>query len=686
MSYPAGTLAHVPSMNELVRQHTALGDSDLEWLHLLVSEWQLLSDLSFADLVLWVPTRDGTRYVSVAQMRPNTGPTSYQDDMVGHLVPRGRRPMLDAALDEGRIVREGDPEWREEVPVRVESIPVRREGRVLGVIARNTNLLTVRTPSRLELTYLQSASDLAQMIAAGSFPFPDQQVDMDASPRVGDGLIRLDAEGIVQYASPNALSAYHRLGLAADLVGHHLGKTTSELAPSRGPVDEALAKVASGWAPREFEIESNDGVIQLRAIPLKPKGTRVGSLVLLRDVTELRRRERELITKDATIREIHHRVKNNLQTVAALLRLQARRIESDRGREALEEAVRRVGSIAIVHETLSQNLDERVEFDEIADRVLAMVAEISPGKVVGRRTGRFGILDAEVATPLSMVLTEILQNALEHGFREGDRGTVEVSAVRGGTTKEARLLVTVQDDGIGLPEGFDPHRSGNLGLQIVRTLVEGSWAAPSTWSAPPSAGHRSSWTFRWCPTSETQAIRTITPRTLCVIVTSCRRWPAVVGYPTKTQPQTAMSPGPFSGPGLIVFVAICASGVLRAAARGREKRTRCTRRQAQAVWGGLSGGCLAGPVAGGAALHGAALVLAETTPDAGVLAGLERPLQALLHDGAATADGLGFLDLQQRRTGVADGEEELGVFLAANGVVTPVHGCYLSLVLHARCL
>ncbi len=110
-------------MNELVRQHTALDDSDLEWLHLLVSEWQLLSDLSFADLVLWVPTRDCTRYVSVAQMRPNTGPTSYQDDMVGHLVPRGRRPMLDAALDEGRIVREGDPEWREEVPVRVESIP-----------------------------------------------------------------------------------------------------------------------------------------------------------------------------------------------------------------------------------------------------------------------------------------------------------------------------------------------------------------------------------------------------------------------------------------------------------------------------------------------------------------------------------------------------------------------------------
>ncbi|HEV7626550.1 MAG TPA: histidine kinase N-terminal domain-containing protein [Streptomyces sp.] len=482
----------MPSMNDLVRQHTALSDTDLEWLHLLISEWQLLSDLSFADLVLWVPTRDGTRYVSVAQMRPNTGPTSHQDDMVGHMVPRGRRPLLDVAHDEGRIVREGDPEWREEVPVRVESIPVRREGRVLGVIARNTNLLTVRTPSRLELTYLQSASDLAQMIAAGSFPFYGQQLDIDHIPRVGDGLIRLDAEGIVQYASPNALSAYHRLGLATEIVGLHLGQVTAELAPSRTPVDESLVKLASGWAPRGAEVDANDCVVQLRAIPLKPKGARIGSLILLRDITELRRRERELMTKDATIREIHHRVKNNLQTVAALLRLQARRMDSERGREALNEAVRRVGSIAIVHETLSQTLDERVEFDEIADRVLAMVAEISPGRVIGHRTGHFGVLEAEVATPLSMVLTEVLQNALEHGFGPGEQGTIEVGAVRsGGAGKETgRLLVTVQDNGRGLPEGFDAKHTGNLGLQIVRTLVEGELGGEFDMVPAPGRGTR----------------------------------------------------------------------------------------------------------------------------------------------------------------------------------------------------
>ena len=481
-------------MNDLARDQTALDLADLEWLHLIVADWQMVADLSFADLVLWVPTADETRYVAVAQMRPNTGPTSYPDDLVGHVVPRGKRPLLDQALDEGRIIRDGDPEWREAVPVRVESIPVRRADRVIAVIGRNTNLLTARTPSRLELTYLQTASDLAQMIASGRFPHLNARSGLDAMPRVGDGMLRLDADGVVTYASPNAVSGFHRLGLATDLIGAHLGRLCAELAESNGPTDEAIASTASGKVPRDTEFESNGATMRLRAIPLLPQGERIGALVLVRDVTELRRRDRELVTKDATIREIHHRVKNNLQTVAALLRLQARRLDEPRGKAALHEAVRRVGSIAIVHETLSQTLEERVEFDEIADRVLAMVVDFSaagsgpgvPGvgsagassasssgaggagrQVRARRVGSFGVLSAQIATPLAMVLTELLQNAFEHGLA-GAGSSLEVTALRA----DGRLRIHVVDDGHGLPAGFDPQSDGNLGLQIVRTLVQ----------------------------------------------------------------------------------------------------------------------------------------------------------------------------------------------------------------------
>ena len=473
-------------MNDLIHTRTDLDAADLDWLHLLIADWQLLADLSFADLVLWAPLRtegepeaaalSGPGYVAVAQMRPNTGPTCYTADLVGSTLRRGERPMLDLAIDSGRIRREGDPEWREDVPVRVEAIPVRRGDRIIAVISRNTNLLAARTPSRLELTYLQTAADLSRMISEGIFPYPESRDQQDNSPRVGDGVIRLDAEGAVVYASPNALSAYHRLGYAADMVGEHLGDLTATLAPVQGAMEEALQVVASGRKPREAEVEGNGTVVQLRAIPLRPQGERTGALVLVHDVTELRRRERELISKDATIREIHHRVKNNLQTVAALLRLQARRIEDGTGRAALEEAVRRVGSIALVHETLSQTLDEQVDFDEIADRVLEMVVDVGAGgpggpggvSVRSRRVGRFGILPAQIATPLSMVLTEVLQNSLEHGLADHG-GSLEVEARRAGP----RLSVVVTDDGNGLPAGFDAATAGNLGLQIVRTLVHG---------------------------------------------------------------------------------------------------------------------------------------------------------------------------------------------------------------------
>ena len=518
----AGDACHdgsVPTLTDLARNLTALSGPDLEWLHSLVSDWQLLADLSFADLVLWVPLRGGpapqapgtgtgtgaqdvralegerpdggaagagtasaiapsTGWVAVAQMRPTTGPTSFPDDVVGTQVGPGERAVLDTARAERRIHRESDPDWTSGVPVRAEAIPVTREGSVIAVIERSTNLNGARTPSRLELTYLAGADDLARMISEGLFPYPGHESMLIRSPRVGDGMLRLDAGGRVTYASPNAQSAYRRLGFQADLVGTELGTATAQLAASGAPVDESLMPVTRGRAPLETEIDAGGtAVVQLRSIPLVVSGQRTGALLLVRDVTELRRRERELLTKEATIREIHHRVKNNLQTVAALLRLQARRMTVPEAREALQEAVRRVGSIAIVHETLSHAPEEIVNFDDIADRVSKMAGEVSSPevRVTPKITGEFGVLPSTVATPLAMVLTELLQNALQHGFGSParapgtDDGIIEVVAARA----PELLTVTVTDSGAGLPPDFDLDNTTSLGLQIVRTLVEG---------------------------------------------------------------------------------------------------------------------------------------------------------------------------------------------------------------------
>jgi two-component sensor histidine kinase len=463
------------TLSELLARHTRLPGAAVGHLQRIVAEWQLLADLAFADLLLWAPldvAAPPEDFLCVAHVRPTTGPTVHPDDVVGTHAADAERLRLRQALLQGSILRDEQPSWLLGVPVRREVVPVRLGEGSIAVLGREANLAVPRVPSPLEIAYLGVAADLFQMLADGTFPDGDTTPDLHGGPRAGDGLLRVDPQGSVIYASPNALSAYHRMGHAAELRGERLAPLTRTLIsdPFEGAeVAQRILGAIEGSPSTRIEAEAAGATMLFRALPLRPRGSPAGALVLIRDVTELRSRDRALLSKDATIREIHHRVKNNLQTVAALLRLQSRRTANVEARRALQESVRRVASIAMVHETLSMSLDERVDIDEVVDKVLAMVAEVSgqESRVVVRREGAFGILAAELATPLVMVLTELVQNALEHAFEPGSNGEVVLRADR----SAGSLQVTVSDDGRGLPADFSLARAERLGLQIVRTLV-----------------------------------------------------------------------------------------------------------------------------------------------------------------------------------------------------------------------
>lgn len=471
------------ALSTLLRRRTDLSAEATEHLQRLVAQWQLLSDLSFADLLLWVHSEAG--FVCVAQCRPTTGPTAYVADRVGQRLEGVAASALQTALQERRIFRASDPDWSDGVPVRQEAIPVRYGNAVVAVLARDANIEAVRSPSQLELTYLQSAADLSAMVADGTFPPQLAPGDDGVIPRAGDGLLRLDLDTRVLYASPNALSALRRMGVAADVVGSRFGELITGAGADGLDSAELVASVrdaAQGTFSGSFEMQAASAVVQFRPMPLTPRGERLGALVLLQDVTEVRRRDRQILTKDATIREIHHRVKNNLQTVAALLRLQARRVAAPQARIALEEAMRRVSAIALVHETLSTAGDDAVDFDSVMDRLLAILDDVTgaQGRITLRRVGSFGPVPADLATSLVMVLAELVQNAVEHGFGpdESPGGTVEVRADRTRTG----LAVSVADDGAGLPVGFDPDHSDRLGLQIVRTLASADLHSDVRWT------------------------------------------------------------------------------------------------------------------------------------------------------------------------------------------------------------
>ena len=462
-------------LDGFLRDRSPLDGDQKRRIRELTADWQLLADLSFADLILWVPLRKDfkswpTGYVSVAHIRPTTAATVFPQDVIGDEIAWGARPRIDQALSGAEIVRDAQPEKFGELLIKEETIPVIFKEQVIAVISRHRNAELMRQPSRLELNYREVAHNVYRMVAEGTFPYTEHSELFDSAVRVGDGLIRLDVSGAIIYASPNAKSAFNRMGLAGELDGNVLGELARKVSQiQREAHEEAMEVSLSGRSLRRVEIENTRGTIDLLVLPLLAGGDRIGAIVLLQNVTELRRRERELVTKDATIREIHHRVKNNLQTVSALLRLQSRRIEDPAASAALNEAVRRIASIALVHETLSSSTEASVAFDDVLDRLITHALELSPrmGELNIARTGELGSLDPRIATPLSLVVTELIHNALEHGLAEsGANLKVEVSRL------EDAAQIVIFDDGVGLPDGFTILESANLGLQIVRTLTE----------------------------------------------------------------------------------------------------------------------------------------------------------------------------------------------------------------------
>lgn len=443
-------------------------EDDIEWLHLLVEDWQMIADLAFADLVLWVKV--GETFTVVAHCRPNTGSMVYPHDEIGTVANDAERSLIADAMESAQT-RQYDSE--DGLLQGAEAVPVVRDGSVIAVLTIHSDVERKANYSRMERNYRSAGVMLLSMIAEGYFPDVEAPSGVRrGEPRVGDGMLVLNREGRVRYASPNAISVLYRLGYKGELEGRYLAELMSDLLSKLRPVDEILPLVLTGRAAWRTELESKKVSVALRSIPFRRGEFRTGALLLVRDISEIRRRERDLLSRDTMIREMHHRVKNNLQTVSALLRLQRRRVESPAARAALEEAMRRVSVIAVVHDVLSQGVDPEVDFDEVVSKGVRLGPTLAnPNKNIElEQIGKFGTISSADATSLALAVTELVTNAIEHGFvceSEDDpvHGNVWIRSRR----YDDRLEVVIADNGVGLREGEGP--GNGLGTQIVKTLV-----------------------------------------------------------------------------------------------------------------------------------------------------------------------------------------------------------------------
>src|SRR6478609_6301405 len=266
------------TLSDVLAEHSVLSGSAVAHLQAVVSEWQLLADLSFSDLLLWVPT-DGQELVCAAQARPTTGVTAFVDDRVSAVIAFADFPLLRHAWEEERVMSEEPPVDAPRSFIRRQVIPVRYLDEVVAVIERDTSSMVGREGSLLETAYVDAADDLFQMVSDGTFPPHDHPGEMHTGPRAGDGLLRLDAD--VVYVSPNALSAYHRLAYNGEVIGQRLSALTRPLIDDpfdAAELDERICGAVQGRASLRMEVEAKAATVLFRALPLRPHGRPSGAL------------------------------------------------------------------------------------------------------------------------------------------------------------------------------------------------------------------------------------------------------------------------------------------------------------------------------------------------------------------------------------------------------------------------
>jgi two-component sensor histidine kinase len=418
---------------------------------------QLAADLGYGDVAVLVPEADGLLVVA-ADARPTTAAAAIPVTRAGQRLPYEEEPEAYDALAGGTLVCGAHRRIKRGIAFTSTAYPVGPPDSPYAVIVRHLGQSVAEAPGKMEVAFMRLAERLLDRLCVGPIGDLDFREPYATTRTAGDGVLEVAPDGTIVYASPNAVNIMR----AAGMEGTPLGGPASALPGGAS----AVAPVLGTDSGRSTTVEVAGRVLAYRTIGLVK-----GALVLVEDVTDARRREQELRVKEATLREVHHRVKNNLQTIASLLRIQARRSASDEAARALAEAVERVSSMAVVHEMLAESADESVDLATAVRTVVDMVRRglVGPeSTVVVLVTGETGLVPAQVATSLALVTAEIVHNAIEHGIGGRARGSVRVTMRRDGDA----VTLEVRDDGEGLPDEFSIATSANLGLEIVRTVVE----------------------------------------------------------------------------------------------------------------------------------------------------------------------------------------------------------------------
>jgi two-component sensor histidine kinase len=433
----------------------------------------LLADLTHADAVLFARSDDQVTVVAQAQPVPVPSPYALPVS-VGRTMTRDEAPLVFRVLVD-RHRNQVNTTVIRGAPVLQEVFAIRNDrGETIGALRSEMLLIEHERQRKRHAVFRRAIARARELIVAGRMQGGDKLGRLG----VHDGVMVIDSTGRIEYLSAPAEHLYRRLGYADNLVKTQLQELETN--------EYICFKAMERGVCLEQRVQEHDLVWIKRVVPLVPRdddtlplpfigrrGAPTGAVVAIQDVTDELQNEQELKIKTAMIQEIHHRVKNNLQTIAALLRLQARRTDNPEVADQLRESVGRIISIAVVHEFLSHEENSVINIHEVCNRILS---EVRNGVLDRSRPinlsldgTRSFMLPAQQATSCALIINELVQNAAEHAFVGLPGGSIVVKLAEQGDS----LYIEIADDGRGLPDELrsDPPQPGGLGLQIVRSLV-----------------------------------------------------------------------------------------------------------------------------------------------------------------------------------------------------------------------
>ncbi|MBI2940557.1 MAG: sensor histidine kinase [Chloroflexi bacterium] len=462
-------------MDDWYLQLRQLSASEQHLLRRIAESLPLLSDLARADLLVYGPTDIPDTAIVIAEIKPHTVPSLFNDSLVGRLVTKADEWAVIRALTRGTSSESVTRLRSYGVQTVQHAYPIHSEGRVIAALSAEVGLLESGRQRRKSIVFRRAVAQLRDMVLRG------QLEGAAGISALGDhdGPMVIDNRGNILYISSIAEHHYRKLGHSHTLLRTNLNSLqTDEAAFFKAIETGACVEQITQEHAQERTLTFVKRAVPLIAEPSDQWWKRYiarpdeidGSILITCDVTDERRKEQELKIKSAMIQEIHHRVKNNLQTIAALLRLQARRTGSPEITEVLQETINRILSIAVVHEFLAHDESSIVNVKEVCQRIITEVARstLDPEKRLRfSLSGEDLYLPTQQATSCALIVNELLQNAVEHGFDQRSEGTISISLNEEGSNSR----IEVQDDGHGLPAEAAGRIESSLGLQIVRTLV-----------------------------------------------------------------------------------------------------------------------------------------------------------------------------------------------------------------------